>query len=126
MITAPTGTKINLVCGNWVIQALLAFFFGFCFVLSVEGFWKMLTQWRWLFLSAAIAIYGYRLSQPQMRVPGYMLSIESNLWIFSVLAFAARYLNRPSKALTYLNQAAYPVYILHMIFFMTFILNLIK
>ena len=41
---------------------------------------------------------------------------ESDCWIFSVLAFGHKYLNHPSKALSYLSQAAYPVYILHMIF----------
>src|SRR5690606_19829144 len=57
-----------------------------------------------------------RFLQFQMRVPGYLLSIESNFWVLSVFAFASRYLNRPGKALTYLSKAAYPVYILHMIF----------
>jgi glucans biosynthesis protein C len=33
-----------------------------------------------------------------------------------VLAFAYRYLNKPSRILSYLSQAAYPIYILHMIF----------
>ena len=36
--------------------------------------------------------------------------------IFTLFAFAFMYLNKPSKKLTYLSQAAYPVYILHMIF----------
>ena len=51
-----------------------------------------------------------------MRVPNYLIVIESNIWIFTILAFAHRYLNRPSKALNYLSEAAYPVYIIHMIF----------
>jgi membrane-bound acyltransferase YfiQ involved in biofilm formation len=51
-----------------------------------------------------------------MNTPAYRLVMESQSWIFSVLAFGHRYLNKPGKALTYLSQAAYPVYILHMIF----------
>src|SRR5690606_21342599 len=35
---------------------------------------------------------------------------------FSVFAFGHRYLNRPGKTLNYLSEAAYPVYIIHMIF----------
>ncbi len=33
-----------------------------------------------------------------------------------MLAFGNRYLNQPSKALTYLSEAAYPMYIVHMVF----------
>ncbi len=95
---------------------LLAFFFGFCFVLSGDGFWKMLVKWRGLFILAALALYTYRFFQIQMHVPDYQLAIESDCWIFAVFAFGYRYLNRPGKTLTYLSQAAYPVYILHMIF----------
>jgi glucans biosynthesis protein C len=106
---------------NWhgFFLGLLAFFFGFCFVLSGDGFWKMIMQWRWFFLAAAVALFAYRLNQFQMRVPTYLLVTESDLWILSVLAFAYKYLNRPSKALSYLSQAAYPVYILHMVFLFT-------
>jgi glucan biosynthesis protein C len=42
--------------------------------------------------------------------------MESCAWIFTVFGLARRYLNRPGPALSYLSQAAYPVYILHMIF----------
>ena len=116
LLVQPNPYELYAVTWHGFFLGLLAFFFGFCFVLSGAGFWKMIVRWRWFLLFAAIAFYGYRLTQPQMRVPGYLLAIESNLWIFSVLAFASRYLNQPSKTLTYLSQAAYPVYILHMIF----------
>ena len=45
-----------------------------------------------------------------------MMATESSMWIFTVLGFAYRYLNFPGKALNYLSQAAYPIYIIHMIF----------
>jgi surface polysaccharide O-acyltransferase-like enzyme len=51
-----------------------------------------------------------------MQVPNFQLAIESNFWIYSVFAFGYKYLNHPSKALTYLSQAAYPIYIIHMVF----------
>jgi glucans biosynthesis protein C len=51
-----------------------------------------------------------------MNTPSYLLVIESQYWIFSVLAFGSRYLTRPGKTLSYLSEAAYPVYIIHMIF----------
>jgi peptidoglycan/LPS O-acetylase OafA/YrhL len=49
-----------------------------------------------------------------MKSPDYLMAIESNLWIFGVFGLAYKYLNRPSAALRYLSQAAYPVYIIHM------------
>ena len=45
-----------------------------------------------------------------------MVAIESCCWIFSIFAFGHKYLNHPGKTLSYLSQAAYPVYIVHMIF----------
>lgn len=95
---------------------LLAFFFGFCFVLSGTVFWNMISKYRWLFLLLAITLFVIRLLYFKMNTPVYLIVAESQCWIISVFAFGYRYLNRGGKALTYLSQAAYPVYILHMIF----------
>lgn len=111
----PTPYELYAMTWHGFFLGLLAFFFGFCFVLSGATFWRMLLRWRWLFLVAALALYSYRLFQSQMQVPGYLLAIESNVWIFAIFSFAYKYLNRPSKALSYLSKAAYPIYIIHMI-----------
>lgn len=42
------------------------------------------------------------------------MAIESNCWILAVFGFGYRYLNKPGTTLTYLSQAAFPVYIIHM------------
>lgn len=94
---------------------LIAFFFGFCFVFSGQAFLTMLVKWKWLLLSIAVLLYVNRFLAPQMRVDSLFLVLESNCWIFTLFAFANQYLNRDSKALRYLTQAAYPVYIVHMI-----------
>ena len=44
------------------------------------------------------------------------MAIESCMWIFAVFGFGYKYLNHPSKTLSYLSQGAYPIYIIHMIF----------
>lgn len=108
----------TLYAANWhgFVLGFIAFFFGFCFVLAGEPFWKMLLSWRWFFLIAAIALFSYRLAQYQMIEPNWLLVIESNCWIVAIFGFGYKYLNRPSRALTYLTQAVLPVYILHMIF----------
>ena len=116
LIVKPYPYELYAMTWHGYILGLLAFFFGFCFVMSGDSFWSMIQQWRWLFLSAAIVLFILRITQFKMNAPVYLLVAESNCWIISVLAFGCKYLNRPGKALTYLSQAAYPVYILHMIF----------
>lgn len=92
----------------------LAFFFGFLLVYSGNKFWQTTLKWRWLYISLAIILYSIRLVQFETEAPGYLMAIESNFWIFSLLGFGYKHLNKPSKTLSYLSQAAYPVYIIHM------------
>jgi hypothetical protein len=116
LLVEPSIYEIYAMTWHGFFLGLIAFFFGFCFVLTGSLFWNMLLKWKWLFLLLAISLYVYRLFQPQMQVPNFQLAIESNFWIFSVFAFGYKYLNHPSKTLGYLSQAAYPVYIVHMVF----------
>ena len=94
----------------------MAFLFGFCCVLSGDTFWQTILRWRWLFLSLAIGLYVIRLTIFELKSPNYLMAVESNTWIFAVFGFGYKHLNRPSKALKYLSQGAYPIYIIHMIF----------
>lgn len=100
--------------GFWI--GMIAFLAGFCCVYSGMAFWNNITEWRWLLLLIAATLYAFRIWDGAFQSPYYLMSIESNLWIFTVFGFGHKYLNRPSKTLIYLSQAAYPVYILHMIF----------
>ena len=116
LLVEPYLYELYAMTWHGFFLGLLAFFFGFLFVLSGSSFWNMLLKWRWLFFTAAVLLYTCRLLQFQMRVPNFLLSIESDFWIFSVFAFGYKYLNRPGKALRYLSKAAYPIYIVHFIF----------
>jgi peptidoglycan/LPS O-acetylase OafA/YrhL len=98
------------------IMGLLAFLFGFLFVYSGNGFCMLIRKWRWFSLSLALGFFLYRYFAFQLQAPSYLLAIESNMWIFTVLGFANKYLQKSGKVLRYLTPAAYPVYILHMIF----------
>jgi peptidoglycan/LPS O-acetylase OafA/YrhL len=95
---------------------LLAFLFGFIAVYSGEGFWRTVKRWKWVLLLLAVALFVVRLIEFDLLAPNYLKAIESNLWIFAVFGFGYTYLNKQSRTLSYLSQAAYPVYILHMIF----------
>lgn len=93
----------------------LAFFFGFLFVKTGKIFWETVKQWKWFFLGLAAILYTVRYVIFAAEGPLYLTSIESNCWIFSIFGFFYQYLNKPSKSLSYLSKAAYPVYIIHMI-----------
>ncbi|MDT7829562.1 acyltransferase family protein [Pricia sp. S334] len=93
---------------------LLAFFFGFLFVYSGKTFWQTVLRWRWLYIGLAAILYSVRYFVFATEAPGYLTAIESNCWVFGVFGLGCKYLNRPSKILSYLSQAAYPVYIIHM------------
>ncbi|WP_419211101.1 acyltransferase family protein [Maribacter sp. X9] len=95
-------------------NGFLAFFFGFLLVYSGKTFWQTVLKWRWLYSSFAIILFGIRLKLFATEAPGYLMAIESNCWIFGMFGFGYKYLNKPSGALSYLSQAAYPVYIIHM------------
>ena len=116
VVVNPRPFELYAVTWHGFFIGLIAFFFGFSFVISGAPFWHMITKWKWLFLSIAILLCTIRLTQLQPYPPNYFVAIESNCWIVSVFAFAATYLSRPSNVLKYLSQAAYPVYILHMLF----------
>ncbi|MGB8374709.1 MAG: acyltransferase family protein [Salegentibacter sp.] len=93
---------------------MLAFFFGFLFVYSGKTFWQTIRKWRWLYLGLALTLYMIRLIMFNLETPGYLMAFESNCWILTIFGLGYKFLNKPSSTLTYLSQAAYPVYIIHM------------
>jgi len=98
------------------LVGFLAFLFGFLLVYAGEGARKMIMKWRWITLLMAIVLFVIRSVVFDLTAPNTLIAIESNMWIFSAFGFASQHLDRPGKTLAYLAQAAYPVYILHMIF----------
>ena len=71
-------------------------------------------KWRWLYIGVAAILFAIRIFAFETATPSYLMAIESNCWIFGVFGFSYKYLNKPSNLLSYLSQAAYPVYIIHM------------
>lgn len=116
VIIEPFPYEMYAMTRHGFFLGMLAFLFGFCFVLSGSGFWNMILKYKWMFVSIAVTLFVIRLLYWKMNTPAYLLVTESQCWIISVFAFAHQYLNRGGKALVYLSQAAYPVYILHMVF----------
>lgn len=112
----PTPYELYAMTWHGFSLGFLAFLFGFLFIQAGQKFWGLILKQRYLFLISACLLFIYRFVFAKTIVPVYMISLESNMWIFAVFAFSYNYLNRPSKTLSYLSKAAYPVYILHILF----------
>lgn len=115
-LVKPVPYEFYAMTIHGFVLGLLSFLAGYCFVQAGSTFWPMIVRWRWLFLLVAASLYLVRMKFFVMQAPYYLLIPESQCWIFTVLAFGCKYLNKPGPVLSYLSQAAYPVYILHMIF----------
>lgn len=114
ILVKPQVFEMYAMTWHGFFLGLLAFFFGFLFVYSGKTFWQTMLKWRWFYLALALSFYLIRWTVYDLMAPGYLMAIESNFWIFSIFGFGYKYLNKPSRALNYLSQAAYPVYIIHM------------
>lgn len=115
-LVKPEAFELYAMTSHGFWLGMAAFVAGFLCVYSGIAFWKTVTTWRWLLMGLAALLYAVRLIEFELKSPDYLMAIESNLWIFTVFGFGHKYLNRPSKTLEYLSTAAYPVYILHMVF----------
>ena len=95
-------------------MGFLAFFFGFLFVYSGTAFWQTVAKWKWLYIIIGAVLFTIRFTGFASISNMYLTTIESNCWIFGIFGLGYQYLNKPSAVLSYLSQAAYPVYIIHM------------
>lgn len=116
MLVEPDSFATYAMNLHGFVLGLIAFLFGFLCIYSGNNFWMMVRSWRWPLLAIAVGLYLVRYLVFNLEAPNYLTAIESCVWIFAVLGLANKYLNRPSKILSYLSQGAYPIYILHMIF----------
>ncbi len=116
LLVKPEVYETYSMTWHGFLLGLLAFLLGFICVQTGDIFWKTVKKWKWVILVLAVVFFVFRYLAFQLQAPNYLKAIESNLWIFSLFGFGYRYLNHPSKTLSYLSQSAYPIYILHMIF----------
>ncbi|OIQ27586.1 MAG: acyltransferase [Bacteroidetes bacterium MedPE-SWsnd-G2] len=114
MLVKPQLFSLYAQTWHGFYLGLLAFFFGFLFMYSGKTFWSSILKWRWLYIAIAAVLFVVRYVEFATEAPGYLTAIESNCWIFGVFGLGYKYLNKPSKRLSYLSKAAYPVYIIHM------------
>jgi len=116
LLVHPETFELYAMTLHGFVLGFLAFFFGFTCTLHGDVFWPVVKRWRWILLILSLLLFVLRTWVLSPSPPLPLTAAESSLWIFTALGFAAQYLNRPGRALSYLSQAAYPVYMLHMAF----------
>lgn len=116
VLVNPLNYEMYAMTWHGFFLGLIAFFFGFSFIQSGSTFWTIILKWKWLFLLLALSLYSIRFVLFELKSPNYLMAIESCVWIFTIFGFAHKYINKPNITLNYLSQAAYPIYIIHMIF----------
>lgn len=117
LLLNPIPYELYAKTTHGFVVGLLAFASGFLFMLSGEGFFTLITKIKWFLLAIAIGLFAIRVSGlPNIPFAPVRLVIESQAWITCALAFGHSYLRRPGRTLRYLSLAAYPVYIMHMVF----------
>lgn len=114
LIVKPQIFSLYALTLHGYVFGFLAFFIGFILVYTGQAFWNTVQKWKFAYLGAAVILFTVRLIVNKTGGPNYLMSIESNLWIMSLLGYAYQYLNKPSKVLTYLSKAVYPIYMVHM------------
>jgi len=98
------------------ILGLICFLIGFIFISLGNIFWKKVEEIKKVTLIISIILYLVRLLIFELEAPAYIISIESISWMLSIFGYGSKFLNKPSKKISYLSHAVYPIYILHMPF----------
>jgi glucans biosynthesis protein C len=116
IITNPANYTSYALTVHGFALGILAFFAGFCLMMTGDIFWASLLRWRWLFLSLALTSFSIRLFVFELNAPNTLIAIESVSWMYAVFGFSYKHFNHKGRYLEYLSQGAYPAYIVHMLF----------
>jgi len=118
----PRFPSTNALVGDWynIVNYCTLFFYGFLLMTFKDDLWESLTKNRRLYLITGIIAFALLIF---LRFGGVFFGkdVISNTiqamnawaWILAILGYAATYLNKPSRNLTYANEAVFSFYILH-------------
>ncbi len=113
----------NALVGDWfnLLHSCTLFFTGFVLLSAGEGFWTAVTRGRWIYLAGGVAAFALILLcagvwgdfPHKALLTGSLRTFNMWSWILAIFGFGAVCLTRPSRALTYANEAVYPFFVLH-------------
>ena len=112
----------NLV-NDWYAFAfyLIPFLYGYLFISAGEAFWNTMSRNKLPALLTGMLTFSLMVWIDSLAggIPAISLLfplvkvINLGAWIIAITGYSAALLNRPSRILTYCNQAVYPFYIIH-------------
>jgi glucan biosynthesis protein C len=122
----PYFPETHALVGDWYNHAIYftAFIFGYLMAGQMQ-ITRSLVSARWVCLSISLVTYTVFILLVRETIEFNRDTLFSRLvieaiiylngwgWILTVLAWSATYLNRPSRALSYMNTAILPWYVLH-------------
>lgn len=117
-LTIPSDIPYALYYDSRVglLLGAIAFLLGYTFNAIGFAIWKAISKIKYYSLSLAFVLFLVRLLVFEYHGPHLLTSLESISWIIGIFGLGYAYLNIPSKILSYLSPAAYPIYIIHMIY----------
>jgi len=124
MLLSGNFPATNGFWGDWfnLTNSALFFLSGFLLIDAGEKFWKSVEKRKYIFLIIGICAFSLLMffwSGRFAKSPVFDLinditvTVNAWSWILAVTGFCSSFLNKPSKALKYANEAVYPFYILH-------------
>jgi len=122
-LVEPFFPSTHALWGDWfnVVNYITLFFYGFLLISVKDVFWKTVMENRrkyfYMGLVGFTLMIGLRILYADSTlihfIEAWFKVINLWAWILALFGYTAAYLNRPSKSLTYANEAVYPFYILH-------------
>jgi glucan biosynthesis protein C len=116
LIVNPESFELYAMTWHGFFLGYIAFLYGFLITHSEANFLQIVKKDKYWTLLIASILFIIRLFVFDLEAPAALKGIESGFWILTVTGFSASFLNKSNRTLKYLSQAAYPIYILHMIF----------
>tara|TARA_R110002167_G_scaffold158880_6_gene354245 strand:- start:11282 stop:12400 length:1119 start_codon:yes stop_codon:yes gene_type:complete len=119
----PVFPVTHALIGDWftLINFLFLFFYGFILMSIRDAFWTTVEKYRRSYLITGLIGFsmlmviklGFEDSTSIHFTEAFIKVFNLWAWILALFGYAAKYLNRTSRTLTYANEAVYPFYILH-------------
>lgn len=119
----PFFETTHALVGDWfaITNYITLFFIGFLLISVKDVFWNAVEKNRSLYLKCGAVGFTLFILITSLYEDSYVRHFTEALitvatfwsWILTLFGYASKHLNKPSRTLSYCNEAVYPFYILH-------------
>lgn len=120
---APIYPSTHALIGDWynLVNYCTLFFFGYLLISLKDTFWETVIKNRKIYLLCGMIAFPMLMLlwfeidsfNGNQYISAFVKVFNLWSWILTIFGYGATYLNKPSRILTYTNEAVYPLYILH-------------